>query len=161
MYSNERLFWNWAQVNCKFESAGCQCPLHLLPASLRMQSQRLPAKMCDLHLLTASSTSKDDVQLQKLCVTCRTLSPLQAAYLPRSAQLQLVPTAQAHCMASHSGRQRILYFCHYVLLVWSSGGHPASGKAKRAQTQWAGSPKPMIWVKASRQPFLGQQRVEK
>lgn len=161
MYSNERLFWNWAQVNCKFKSAGCQCPLHLLPASLRTQSQRLPAKMCDLHLLIASSTSRNDVWLQKLCVTCRTLGPLLAAYLPHPAQLQLVPMAQAHCMANHSSRQRILCFCHYMLLVWSSGGRPVSGKAKRAQMQWAGSPKPMIWVEASRQPFLGQQRVKK
>lgn len=148
-------------MNCKFKSAGCRCPLHLLSASLRAQSQRLPTGVYDHHLLTASSTSRDGAWLQKLCVTCRTQSLLQAAYLPHPVQMHLVPMVQAHCTASHTRRQRILYFCHYLLLAWSSGGHPACGKAKRAQMQRAGSPEPMIWVKASRQPLLGQRRVKK
>lgn len=79
MYSNERLFWNWAQVNCKFMSAGCQCPLCLLSVSLRTQSQRLPAETYEHHLLTASCTSKGWCLAAKpVCVFTGRWNPLEA-----------------------------------------------------------------------------------
>lgn len=84
-------------MNCKFKSAGCQCPLCLLSVSLRRQSQRLPAETCEHHLLTASCTSK---------VWCLVAKPvrdfaghrdlLQAPHLPPQTQPQLPSAALVH-----------------------------------------------------------------
>lgn len=90
MYSNERLFWNRAQVNCKFKSTGCQYPLCLLFVSLRTQSQRLPAETYKHHLLTASCTSKGWCLVAKpVRDFTRCWDPLQAPHLPPSTQPHL------------------------------------------------------------------------